>query len=472
MIPLTLAEVAAATGGELIGGADPDSVVTGSVEYDSRKVEPGGLFLALPGENVDGHDFAAGAVAAGAVAVLATRDVGVPAILVTEPLVALGRLATAVLRRLPGLTVVGITGSSGKTSTKDLLGQLLAGHGETVAPPGSLNNELGHPYTVLRATASTRYLVLEKSARGVGHITALTEIAPPRIGAVLNVGVAHLGEFGDVATIEKAKGELVEALPPAADGGVAILNADDARVRGMAARTRARVVLTGQAPDADVRATDVSLDTAGRPSFVLTTAAGSVPVRLALHGEHHVANALAAAAVALELGMTLEHVGSALAGAGVVSRRRMEVVERSDGITLVDDSYNANPDSTAAALRALRAMSAGRRTWAVLGYMAELGPASRDEHDRIGRLVVRLGIDRLVVVGDEARPLHTGALLEGSFGGESVHVPDQDAAIELLAGELRPGDVVLVKGSRYRVWQVADALREGQAGTGLREAAQ
>ncbi|HEY0486149.1 MAG TPA: UDP-N-acetylmuramoyl-tripeptide--D-alanyl-D-alanine ligase [Mycobacteriales bacterium] len=469
MIPMTLAEVAAATGGTLAGGAAPGTSVTGPVEFDSRKVAPGGLFLALPGEHVDGHDFAATAIAAGAVAVLATRDVGVPAVLVDDPLPALGRLARAVLDRCPDLTVVGITGSSGKTSTKDLLAQVLATHGETVAPPGSFNNELGHPYTVLRVTPSTRYLVLEKSARGVGHIAALTQIAPPRIGVVLNVGTAHLGEFGDVATTEKAKGELVEALP--ADG-VAVLNADDPRVRGMAARTAARVVLTGQRPDADIRATDVNLDTAGRPSFVLHAAAGSVPVRLGLYGEHHVANALAAAAVALELGMTPAEVAAALGGAGVVSRRRMEVVERGDGVTLVDDSYNANPDSTAAALRALRAMSPGRRSWAVLGYMAELGPAAREEHDRIGRLVVRLGIDRLVVVGDEARPLHTGAVLEGSFGGESVHVPDQDAAIALLASELRSGDVVLVKGSRYRVWRVADALREGPAGNAFREGAE
>jgi UDP-N-acetylmuramoyl-tripeptide--D-alanyl-D-alanine ligase len=469
VIPMTLAEVAAATGGVLAGGADPGTVVTGPVEFDSRAMVPGGLFLALPGERVDGHDFAAAAVAAGAVAVLATRDVGVPAVVVTDPLPALGRLARAVLDRRPGLAVVGITGSSGKTSTKDLLAQVLAAHGETVAPPGSFNNELGHPYTVLRVTPSTRYLVLEKSARGVGHIAALTDIAPPTIGVVLNVGVAHLGEFGDVDATEKAKGELVEALP--ADG-VAILNADDSRVRRMASRTAARVVLTGQHAEADVRATEVNLDTAGRPSFVLVTAAGSVPVRLALFGEHHVANALAVAAVALELGMTPEQVAAALGSAGVVSRRRMEVVERDDGVILVDDSYNANPDSTAAALRALRAMSGGRRSWAVLGYMAELGPAERDEHDRIGRLVVRLGIDRLVVVGEAARPLHTGAVLEGSFGGESVHVPDQDAAIALLASELRPGDVVLVKGSRYRVWQVADALREGQAGPALREGAE
>jgi UDP-N-acetylmuramoyl-tripeptide--D-alanyl-D-alanine ligase len=457
---MTLAEIAAATGGVLAGGADPAAVVTGPVEYDSRKVAPGGLFLALPGDNVDGHDYAAATVAAGVVAILATRDVGVPAIVVPDALAALGRLARAVVDRCPDLTVIGLTGSSGKTSTKDLLAQVLAAHGETVATPGTLNNELGHPYTVLRITPTTRYLVLEKSARGVGHIAALTEIAPPRIGAVLNVGAAHLGEFGDVATTEKAKGELVEALPAE---GVAVLNADDPRVRGMAARTAARVVLTGQATEADVRATGVSLDTAGRPSFELVTAAGSVPVRLRLYGEHHVANALAAAAVALEVGMPLERVADALGAAGVVSRRRMEVVERPDGITLVDDSYNANPDSTAAALRALRSMSAGRRSWAVLGYMAELGATEREEHDRIGRLVVRLGINRLVVVGEQARALHTGAVLEGSFGGESVHVPDQDAAIALLAEELRPGDVVLVKGSRYRVWQVADALRGGNA---------
>jgi UDP-N-acetylmuramoyl-tripeptide--D-alanyl-D-alanine ligase len=457
---MTLGEVAAVTGGELVGGADPATVVTGPVEFDSRKVAPGGLFLALPGERVDGHEFAETAVAAGAVAALATRDVGVPAIVVADPLAALGRLARAVLDRCPDLTVVGLTGSSGKTSTKDLLAQVLAHHGETVAPPGSFNNELGHPYTVLRVTPSTRYLVLEKSARGLGHITALTEIAPPRIGVVINVGVAHLGEFGDVATTEKAKGELVEALPAAADGGVAVLNADDPRVRAMTARTSARVVLTGQSPEADVRAEDVNMDTSGRASFVLATPAGSVPVRLGLYGEHHVSNALAAAAVALELGMTPAEVAAALGSAEAVSRRRMEVVERADGITLVDDSYNANPDSTAAALRALRAMSGGRRSWAVLGYMAELGPGEVQEHDRIGRLVVRLGINRLVVVGEQARPLHLGAVLEGSFGGESVHVPDQDAAIALLHAELRPGDVVLVKGSRYRVWQVADALRE------------
>jgi UDP-N-acetylmuramoyl-tripeptide--D-alanyl-D-alanine ligase len=469
---MTLAEIASATGGVLSGGADPATVVTGPVEYDSREVAPGGLFLALPGEQADGHDYAVAAVAAGAVAVLATREVGVPAIVVTDALAALGRLARAVVDRCPDLTVIGLTGSSGKTSTKDVLAQLLAAHGETVATPGTLNNELGHPYTVLRVTPTTRYLVLEKSARGVGHITALTGIAPPRIGAVLNVGTAHLGEFGDVATTEKAKGELVEALPDAGAGGVAILNADDPRVRRMADRTAARVVLTGQAPDADVRATGVSLDTTGRPSFELVTSTGTVPVRLGLYGEHHVANALAAAAVALEVGMPLERVADALGAAVPVSRRRMEVVERTDGITLVDDSYNANPDSTAAALRALRSMSAGRRTWAVLGYMAELGPAEREEHDRIGRLVVRLGIDRLVVVGEQARALHTGAVLEGSFGGESVHVPDQDAAIALLTEELEPGDVVLVKGSRYRVWQVADALREGRAGTTLREGAE
>jgi UDP-N-acetylmuramoyl-tripeptide--D-alanyl-D-alanine ligase len=461
MIKLTLAQVVEATGGVLSGDADPATVVTGSVEFDSRQVAAGGLFLALPGDRVDGHDYAGVAIAAGAVAVLAEREVGVASIVVPDGLAALAKLARYVLDRLPDLVVIGVTGSSGKTSTKDLLAQVLAELGETVAPPGSFNNELGHPYTVLRATETTRYLVLEKSARGLGHIAALTEIAPPRIGVVLNVGVAHLGEFGDVDTIERAKGELVEALPAGTEGGVAVLNADDPRVRAMANRTKARVVLAGQAPDAGVRASEVTLDTGGRPEFVLTCPAGSVAIRLELRGGHQVANALAVASVATELGMPLDRLAAALGAAKPVSRRRMEVVERPDGVTLVDDSYNANPDSMAAALRALRAMSAGRRSWAVLGYMAELGVGEQREHDRIGRLAVRLGVDRLVVVGEQARPLHLGAVLEGSFGGESVHVPDQDAAIDLLRRELKSGDIVLVKGSRYRVWQVADAVRGG-----------
>jgi UDP-N-acetylmuramoyl-tripeptide--D-alanyl-D-alanine ligase len=321
-----------------------------------------------------------------------------------------------------------------------------------VAPPGSFNNELGHPYTVLRSTVDTRYLVLEKSARGIGHVAWLTRIARPRIGVVLNVGTAHLGEFGSRENIALAKGELVEALP--ADG-VAVLNADDPLVLAMAGRTAARVLTVGLAPTADVRAVDVSVDERGTPSYELVTAAGSVPVTLAVHGEHQVGNSLAAAAVALELGMPLPAVAGALGRARALSRWRMEVTERPDGVLVVNDAYNANPESMAAALRALTTMARGRRSWAVLGEMGELGPAAADEHRRIGELTAELGVDRVVVVGSGAQPMHAAAR-EGA-----VHVDDADAAIALLRAQLRPEDVVLVKASRAAgLERVALALAE------------
>jgi UDP-N-acetylmuramoyl-tripeptide--D-alanyl-D-alanine ligase len=439
VIPLTLAEVAAAVGGELRDAPDPAVRVTGDVELDSRRIRPGGLFVALAGERVDGHEHAAGAVAAGAVAVLGARPVGVPAVVVPGVPAALAALAHAVLDRLPGVTVVGVTGSSGKTSTKDLLAQLLAELGPTVAPPGSFNNELGHPYTVLRSTVDTRYLVLEKSARGVGHVAWLTRVARPRIGVVLNVGTAHLGEFGSRENIARAKGELVEALP--ADG-VAVLNADDPLVLAMAGRTAARVVTVGLAEAADIRAVGVTLDGLGTPSYELVTAAGSVPVTLAVHGAHQVGNSLAAAAVAVELGMPLPEVAAALGRARALSRWRMEVTERADGVLVVNDAYNANPESMAAALRALVTMARGRRSWAVLGEMAELGGSAAEEHRRIGALAAELGVDRIVVVGPAAQPLYD------AVRDVSVHVADADEAIALLRAQLRPEDVVLVKASR------------------------
>ena len=452
MIQLTLAEVADAVGGELHDVPDPKVPVTGDVELDSRRIRPGGLFVALAGERVDGHEHAAGAVGAGAVGVLAARPVGVPAVVVPDVPAALAELARAVLDRLPDITVVGLTGSSGKTSTKDLLAQLLAELGPTVAPPGSFNNELGHPYTVLRSTVDTRYLVLEKSARGIGHVAWLTRIARPRIGVVLNVGTAHLGEFGSRENIALAKGELVEALP--ADG-VAVLNADDPLVLAMADRTAARVVTVGLAATADVRAVDVTLDERGTPSYELVTATGSVPVTLAVHGEHQVGNSLAAAAVALELGMPLPAVADALGRARALSRWRMEVTERPDGVLVVNDAYNANPESMAAALRALTTMARGRRSWAVLGEMAELGASAADEHRRVGELTAELGVDRVVVVGPGAQRLYAAAR-EGA-----VHVDDADAAIALLRAQLRPEDVVLVKASRAAgLERVALALAE------------
>lgn len=448
---MTLDEIAAVTGGRLVN-ADPAAVVTGPVEYDSRLLAPGGLFVAFDGDKVDGHEFAGIAVDAGAVAVLGTRDTGRPGIVVADQLTALARLARVVLDRLTDLTVIGLTGSSGKTTTKDYIGQVLSRLGPTIAPPGSLNNELGHPYTVLKATPETRFLVLEMGARGIGHIRHLAEVAPPDVGVVLNVGAAHIGEFGSMEQTALAKGELVEALP--ADGA-AILNADDPLVAAMTSRAGgAWIRLFGESPDADVRATDVTLDERGRASFTLQ---GSRPVRLAVTGRHQVSNALAAAAVALWCGLDLDAVAVALGEIGIMSSRRMDVFDRPDGVTVIDDSYNANPSSAAAALRALAAMGAGRRTTAVLGYMAELGEQEVAGHEEVGRLAAELGVDRLVAVAGNAAPILDGARAVGAWTGEAHFAADQQAAIKLLT--LEPGDVVLVKGSRYRTWDVADALR-------------
>ncbi|MCT2593379.1 UDP-N-acetylmuramoyl-tripeptide--D-alanyl-D-alanine ligase [Streptomyces sp. N2-109] len=463
MIPLSLAEIAAAVSGQQRDIPDPDIRVTGPVVYDSRKVAPGSLFAAFDGEHVDGHDFAHQAVSSGAVAVLATRPVGVPAIIVDDVTAALGALARRTVEGL-GTQVVALTGSAGKTSTKDLLAQLLERLGPTVWPDGSLNNEIGLPITALRAADDTRYLVLEMGARGIGHIRYLAELVPPKIGVVLNVGAAHIGEFGSRQGTAQAKGELVEALPSAEDGGVAVLNADDPLVRAMAARTSARLLLFGEAADADVRAENVRLTDQGRPAFTLHTPTGYSDVTLRLYGEHHVSNALAAAAVACELGMPVEEIAEALSAADTLSRWRMEVSERADGVTVVNDAYNANPDSMRAALRALAAMGRGRRTWAVLGEMAELGDESLTEHDAVGRLAVRLNVQKLVAVGGrEAAWLDMGAKNEGSWGEESVHVSDAQAAVDLLRGELRPGDVVLVKASRsVGLERIALSLLEGE----------
>ncbi|GAA3172727.1 MULTISPECIES: UDP-N-acetylmuramoyl-tripeptide--D-alanyl-D-alanine ligase [Streptomyces] len=468
MISLTLAEIASITGGQPHDIPDLELQVFGPVVQDSRQVRPGSLFVAFAGERADGHDFAAGAVADGATAVLAARPVGVPAIVVDDVTAALGALARAVVGRL-GTNAVALTGSAGKTSTKDLIAQLLRRNGPTVWPEGNLNNEIGLPLTALRADESTRHLVLEMGARGVGHIRYLAALTPPRIGVVLNVGSAHIGEFGGREQIALAKGELVEALPSAEEGGIAVLNADDPYVRAMVHRTKARTVLFGEAPEADIRAENVRLTTLGQPAFTLHTPSGCSEVTMRLYGEHHVSNALAAAAVAHESGMSVDEIATALSEAGTLSRWRMEVTERADGVTVVNDAYNANPESMRAALRALVAMgeagkARGGRTWAVLGEMAELGEDALAEHDAVGRLAVRLNVSKLVAVGGrEAAWLQMGAYNEGSWGEESVHVSDTRAAVDLLRSELRPGDVVLVKASRsVGLERVAAALLDDE----------
>ncbi|MEU6861355.1 UDP-N-acetylmuramoyl-tripeptide--D-alanyl-D-alanine ligase [Glycomyces sp. NPDC046736] len=449
MIPMSLAQVAAAAGGKLSETADPEAAVTGGVEFDSRKVGPGGLFLAIPGEKVDGHDFAAAAVAQGAVAVIATREIDGPAIYVDDAVAALTGLARHIAAASKA-RVIGVTGSNGKTSTKDLIGQLCARLGPTVATEGNFNNELGHPYTVCRVEPDTEYLVLELAARHVGNITELCEIAPPEIGAVLNVGISHLDGFGSIETTAEAKSELPRFLAPE---GTAVLNADDSRVIAMAERTRARVLTFGVREPADVTAVDVN-PRDGRHAFTLRTPDGDARVELALWGAHHMHNALAAAAAVWRLGATPEQLAEGLSAAVRKSERRMDVFTRPDGTTVIDDSYNANPASMGAAVRALGQLPTQGRRIAVLGLMADLEELSDECHRRVGEQAAAAGLDEIIAVGDGTQPI-----VDGADGVTATHVPDQDAAIELLRRRLRPGDAVLVKGSRYRTWNVADHLR-------------
>lgn len=504
MIPLTLAQIAEITGGRLSPEADPDAVVTGNVEFDSRKLAAGGLFVALRGARVDGHDFAAAAVRDGAVAALTVREVGVPAVIVpkvprrpgdnsdlaagdpdgsTAGVVAgMSALAAHVARELAahhGLTIAGVTGSAGKTSTKDLMATLLARAGETVAPPGSFNNEIGHPYTVLRCTESTDFLVAEMSARGIGHIAHLAQIAPPRIGVVLNVGSAHLGEFGSRANIAQAKGELVEALPAASDGGVAVLNADDDLVAAMAARTRARVVTFSTRPrGGDFYATDISLDAVARATFTMHCPQGEPQrVSLGVFGAHQVGNALAAAAVGIEAGLSCAEVAEALSAARSVSVNRMDVNTREDGVTVINDAYNANPESMRAAIAALGYTAAARpgvRSIAVLGEMGELGDDAPHAHAALAEELARYRVTHLVAVGHNPS---MDALLAGAHaaGIHTAHVADAQEAAEhvrhLLASaphgetgwEVREDrDVVLVKASNAgKLWTVAESLLAG-----------
>ncbi|MEO8830167.1 UDP-N-acetylmuramoyl-tripeptide--D-alanyl-D-alanine ligase [Lapillicoccus sp.] len=475
MIPTTLRDLAVLTGGSLHPGLcnrptngptnGPqtvqhtamlgDLVVDGPVTTDSRQCRPGSLYVARVGEYADGHDYVESAREAGAVAALTSRPVDVlPSLVVDDVEVAFGRVARGVVDRAPNLTVVAVTGSSGKTSTKDLLAQVLCVAGETVAPVDSLNGEIGVPLTVCRVTSSTRFLVAEMGARRIGHLRYLTGIAPPDVAVVLNVGSAHVGEFGSRENIAVAKGELVEALTP---DGLAVLNADDPAVAAMAARTSARVVTTGVREPADISAREVRLDDAGRATFVLVTAQGERPVRLRVAGAHQVGNALAVVAVARECGLDLDLTVKVLGEAAAVSRWRMEVVERTDGVTVVNDAYNANPDSMRAALDALHAISTAttpaRRSWAVLGEMLELGADSRAEHEQLGRRAVALRVDQVLAVGAGARPIveagSTGSIgSTGPASGSGRWVPDVDAAYELLRRELAPGDVVLLKSSR------------------------
>ncbi|MBC9225447.1 UDP-N-acetylmuramoyl-tripeptide--D-alanyl-D-alanine ligase [Aeromicrobium sp. 636] len=449
MIRTTLAQIAEATRGRVEG--DDTLAVHGPAVVDSRRVVPGSLFVAIPGERVDGNDFVGTALDAGAVASLATREVPGPHVLVDEPVHALGLLATdrlAALRRGADVTVVAVTGSQGKTSVKDLMAHVLSTRGATVAPEGSFNNELGVPLTVLRADEGTRNLVLEMGARGIGHIATLCAIAPPDVAVVLNVGSAHAGEFGGLDRTAQAKGELVEALGP---DGIAVLNADDPRVAAMASRTRGRVVTFGRAGDVRLVG-DVTLDEDGYPHFVLEVDGERYEAAVPQLGDHQAMNAAAAVAATTAAGVPVADAVAALAGAHAASPMRMERHRTSTGAVVINDAYNANPESMSAALRTLAELAPGRGV-AVLGEMLELGEESPDQHRRIGRLAADLGIARVVAVGAAAADIAEGA------GPVGESVPDVETAVTVVSASLDPDAVVLVKASRgARLERVAEAL--------------
>ena len=448
MIDLTLAEIAHIVNGRLIGGS-PLTVVSGVTDTDSRLIATGDIFVAKPGEETDGHLFVPAAVSNGAALVIVDRELGVdvPQIVVDDTVVALGALAKEVVARvrsLGKLRVIGITGSNGKTTTKNLVSEMCGRVGVTVSPRDSFNNEVGAPLTMLKVTEETEYLVLELGASGIGHISRLTAMVHPDIAVVLMIGLAHAGEFGGVDATVTAKAELIEALP--ADG-VAILNADDSRVMSMLSKAPGTVVTFGLRTAADVRASDIEASLAGT-SFVLHLPhEAPAPVHFKVLGEHHVMNALAAAAVGRALGFPSSLIIQALEAVERAEHWRMELMG-GNGVTVINDAYNASPDSMAAALKTLVLVAGTQnRTIAVLGEMAELGEFSGEEHDRIALLVVRLNINELVVVGAGARRLHISAMNEGSWDGESKYFETQDEAYDYLSGLLTVGDIVLVKSS-------------------------
>jgi UDP-N-acetylmuramoyl-tripeptide--D-alanyl-D-alanine ligase len=451
VIALRLGEIADMLGGRLVpaAGEDASTPVNGEVHTDSRKVVPGAIFFAMPGEVTDGHLFAPAAVEAGAALVIAERELELPVsqIVVANGVSALADLAREVVARVRALglmRVVAVTGSNGKTTTKNMLRAILQTEGATVAPWGSFNNHVGAPISMLGIDEATRFLVVEMGAGKIGEIASLISIVKPDVAIVLKVGLAHVGEFGGPDAVELAKSEMVTELPPTA---VAVLNADDGRVVNMAGRTAAVVRWFGLAGTADVRASEIEASASGT-AFTLHADGEQRRVQLRILGEHHVMNALAAITATRELGVGVERSVPVLEGLARAERWRMEVLDAGDGVTVINDGYNASPDSMAAALKTLaQIVGPDQRSIAVLGEMAELGEYADEEHDRIGRLVVRLNIGQLVVVGERARHIHNAASLEGSWDGESVLVADPEEAYDVVRGLLRNGDVVLVKSS-------------------------
>jgi UDP-N-acetylmuramoyl-tripeptide--D-alanyl-D-alanine ligase len=412
-------------------------------------MEPGGLFFAKPGEFTDGHLFVPAAVDLGACAAVVDHplDVSIPQVVVSDTVDALGALAKFVVARVRSvsdLKIIGITGSNGKTTTKNLVAALCSRLGATVAPRDSFNNEVGAPLTMLKLALDTRYLVLELGASGIGHIERLTNLAAPDMGVVLMVGLAHAGEFGGVEATIAAKSELVSGLVA---GSPVVLNADDPRVASMAELATGDVLWFGQGSNAQVRASNIDVSLNGTTFDLAMPSGETTTINFAVLGEHHVMNALAMASVGYLLGVSVADIKDTLEKIVRAERWRMELLG-GHGVTVINDAYNASPDSMAAGLKTLRQVSGlSHRTIAVLGEMSELGEYSGEEHDRLALLIVRLNIDQLIVVGAGARRLHISAMNEGSWDGESQFFETADDAYDYLVSFCRRDDIVLVKSS-------------------------
>ena len=448
MIKLSLSEIAEAVDGRLIGD---NTSITGSVETDSRLVQQGSLFVCKPGEETDGHLFVEPALQAGATGLIVEREVDstLGQVLVADSVQALGKLAAYVLARVRekgDIKVIGITGSNGKTSTKNMLREILQQIGETIAPIESYNNEVGAPISILKITDATKFLVVEMGAGGVGSIDYLMKMTKPDIGVLLKVGMAHAGEFGGIETTLQIKAELVRELPPAA---TLVYNSDDALVASTLELTEAHTLSFGTGEDALVRIDEPMLSLAGTSAEIHYADGFTQELNLQILGEHQLMNAAAALAVAEVLGVDRKQAADALERMKLAERWRMQLDQRADGVFVINDAYNASPDSMKAALQTLAQIGRqGHRTIAVLGEMAELGEFAIHEHDAIGRLAVRLNIDQVVSVGKGAKLIHMGASQEGSWDGESKHFETINEALQFVRGMLEPGDVVLVKSSK------------------------
>jgi UDP-N-acetylmuramoyl-tripeptide--D-alanyl-D-alanine ligase len=442
MNSMMASEIAQIIGGILSGD---DVEVTAAPTLKSAEVDQGGIFLALQGEKVDGHDFVDDAFSHGAVLAITTRAVAQRHILVADVTAALTLLARFARSELKDLTVIGITGSQGKTTTKDLLRYMLSQHGETVAPTGNYNNELGVPLTLLACSSTTKYAVIEMGARHSGDIAHLASIAQPDIAVVLRVGMAHVGEFGSIEAIAKTKSELISSL---SESGIAILGQYDPYTIAMKSLHTGRTISFGADHSADIRATEIEMRE-GRPHFDLVTPAGRAAVGLRIVGEHQISNALACAAVGTALGLSIDSIATALSTALIESKWRMEIHEFSE-VLLINDSYNASPDAVEAALRTLIlfAQERGGRAWAFLGKMAELGESSAKAHQQVGTLAYQMGIDHLVCVdAPEYQPTQL------SDGQTILHLCDRSGA-RAIAEQIEPGDVILVKASRSENFEI------------------